>query len=1012
MNNVKKHIFLFVIIIFFSFTQYVYSQDIVVLKGYVKDTDGAVVGATVLVSGTNNGTITDNNGYYELKIKKDSKNIIKVSFIGKKTIKKPYKGESSLDFFLEADNVELKEFVVKAYPNINDIDVRAKTGSVELVPIKQIQNTPVANIATALQGTTTGLQVINRGELGTKPQIRIRGNSSLRQGDGANEPLYILDGKMISSETFYYLNPDDIEEMKVLKDAVASALYGIKAANGVIEISSKRASEGQSVSYHFQSGITLRTPQIVKMMNTEEKLELERLLKNPATPGYLYSKDYIEQHYKDSPQLKVILAQGQKKLDSLKQINTDWYKELARINTYQKHDISFRRGSNKTSYLASVGFMHQGGELEGNDITRFSGRLMLDQAVGDKAVIGIGINATYGKINTPNGSNYSPASLIYQLNPYEQKDKGNLVSYPGRKYSDLINQYSRESSDKNIGISASLNWRIGGFIDIQAITGVDFSLSEQIAITPPSAFSEKNIGRPKNERGTLTQAKNTITNITSNIRVNYNRTFGKHDLTLGFNSDVYSTILDNINITGHGLYGNIKSGAAIDNSITGTNRARVGASKISTRNIGLGAVFGYTFNGTYDLFGTYKLDASSILPANRRWNSAWAVGAGINMKKLPLIKNIKLFSTMNLRASYGQTANLQGIAPSLVVATFQYGTSGYNGIRSMDLMSLPNVNLKAEQNHIFDIGWSVSIYKTTFSVSYYIRKTINALLNVPVASSSGFQNQLQNVGILENRGLEFSLKQQILATDNWKSSLSFNISYNQNKVLDLYGKQRIYTSDFIPDYELGKATDILYGLQSVGINPLTGLPVFINSKGEEADAYTNFKREDYVDLGHKIPPINGSFSYHLAYKNLSLDMYFYYTMGGKQAYSYQYVRDSDNAVYNAAKNQLNDMWFYVGDENKIYPTAFHTSTVNNNLIQPNSRTVLKSDLIRLSSVNLNYKINIARLGEWAKFIKYATVGASASNLFTITSYKDSDAEVGSILGANAPIISVNVKLTF
>ncbi len=1002
------------IILFIIFPQIIFSQtQKQKVSGYVSNEEGTLPGVTVWVNEWSIGTTTNANGYFELYLPKNQQAVIQFSFIGLEDVSVSYTGQQKINVKMKTDVLQIGEVKVVAHPNINELDVRAKTGVVVRVPIAQIQNTPVSNLAVALQGTTTGLQVINRGELGTKPKIRIRGNSSLRRGDGANEPLYILDGKMISSETFFYLNPEDIKEMKVLKDAVASALYGIKAANGVIEITSKRGGKGQSVSYHFHSGITLRSPKIVDMMNTEEKLELERLLKNPATPGYRYSSDYINRYYKDDPNLEALLAMGKVKLDSLKQINTDWYNELARVSTYQKHDISIRRGTDKMSYLAAVGFMYQGGELAGNDITRFSGRLMLDQSVGEKAIIGIGLDATYGKVNTPNGSNYSPASLIYRLNPYEQKNKGELVSYPGRKYSDLINQYSKESTDKNIGISASLNWQVNNNLDIKAITGIDFSLNESLAITPPFAFSEQRIGRPKNERGTLSQSKNTITNITSNVRVNYNKAFGKHDITLGFNTDTYTSVIDNINILGHGLYGNIKSGAAIDNSIMGTNRARVGAQKITTRNIGLGGLVGYTYNSTYDLFGTYKIDASSVLPADRRWNAAWAVGTGVNMKKLPLVKNLSLFSSMNLRASYGQTANLQGITPSLVVATFQYGTTGYNGIRSIDLMNLPNTNLKAEQNYIFDIGWSATIAKTNLSISYYIRKTKDALLNVPIASSSGFKNQLQNVGVLENKGIEFSLNQQIFASKNWKSTFSFNLSYNQNKVLDLYGKERIYTGDFIPDYEVGKATDILYGLKSVGINPLTGLPVFINSKGEEADAYTSFKREDYVDLGHKTPPVNGSLSYHLGYKNFSLDMYFYYSFGGKRAYSYEYIRGTDDVIYNAAKNQLTDMWFNVGDENKIYPTPFYTSTVKYNLFSvANSRTVLKSDFIRLSSVNMNYRINTADLGRLGKFIRYATVGVSASNLLTITSYKDSDPEVGSIFGANAPVVTMNVKLTF
>ena len=407
------------------------------LQGQVNDEAGeALPGVNVFIKGTTVGTVTDLDGNYSLVVPDVMGMEVVFTFIGKKTKEIKYTGDRFMNVVLKDSYNEMDEVQVRARANVNEIDVRAKTGVVNEVDVRRMNNKPVLDMALALQGMAPGLIVTNKGDLGSKPEIRIRGTSSLREGDAANEPLYVLDGQVISSDAFLTLNPNDIKEIKVLKDAAACALYGIKAANGVLEITSQRGTAGKMVySYSFSGGVTLRGRRGVDMMNSKEKLELERRLENTATPGYRYSEDYYRKYHANDPNLESLIARGQQVLDSLSRINTDWFKELLRNNFYQEHNLSARGGTEQTSFYASLNYSQQGGRIPGNDIKRVTARLSVDQEITPKLYASLSVNGGYSLTNTPNGTSYSPTDLVYQLNPYETKDvNAELVSFPGRTY--------------------------------------------------------------------------------------------------------------------------------------------------------------------------------------------------------------------------------------------------------------------------------------------------------------------------------------------------------------------------------------------------------------------------------------------------------------------------------------------------------------------------------------------------------------------------------------------------
>ena len=987
-----------------------------IIHGKVIDPTGApLAGALVEVMGKRTGAYTDAEGTFTLDIA--SGEMLSVSFLGMKRKKVVVGEQSILTITLQEDNKVLNEVVVKAKTNINALDIRARSGIVDVVDIKLLNEKPSIDLGLALQGSVPGLMVTNMGELGKNPTLRIRGNASLRRGNATNEPLYVLDGKIISAETFYNLNPIDIKDIKVLKDAVACALYGIKAANGVIEIASKRGSnDGLSLTYSFNMGITSRGRRGMRLMDSKEKLELERLMRNPIAPGYRYSADYYNKYEKHNPLKEQLIKEGEQFLDSLRMINTDWFDELVHNSTYTKHNLSLRGGNTDNSYYISFDYAHQGGRIKGNDKSRYGVRLNLDKTIGKIGYTMFSVNCDYSKTNTPVGSDYDPTQLVYDLNPYEQKTKGKLYSFPDRTFNDLLHQYERNNTCKTGGASFNLTLEPLKGLNIDWVGGIDYLISETEDFTPGTAYSEAKKGVPKTQRGIYRKTKNTTTNISSNLRVTYAHTFADvHDFTIGANMDYYKTIYDDIGITGYGV-GNIKSAAAINHYIKGSRRERVSGFKDISAQLGMGIVMGYTYNGLYDAYASYKRDASSILPSDKRWNDAWAVGAGWTPTNYAFLKDNKVLTSLNLKTSYGVIANLNGVSTSTTVATFAYANESYEEQRQLFLMGLVNKELKAEKTKSFDLSLSAQFFKRfTFGVNLYNRRTEQALLDVPIPTSNGFNILKRNIGVLENNGIEANSSITIIETNNCHFDISGNIAYNKNKVISLYYTNAIYTDDksVVPDYEVGKAYDVIYGAKSLGINPLTGYPVFSTPAGEK-QASEVLNREDVVALGHSTPPYSGSLGLNISYKSLELNMSFYYVLGGINRFNYSYVRDKDKITKNAVAGQASKMWFNPGDEDKVYHTPYYSSsTAEDNLVlYPNSNTVGKSDYFRLSVLSLRYRFPHVWLKKYVPVVKYATIALQGSNLFNWTYYKESDPESGTLAGTLQPIYSLNINLTF
>ncbi len=1011
-----------------------------IIEGKVTDLHNeALAGATIRLQGTELITSTDIDGYFKINYKKKSdsqKVFLNISFIGMKNKVVVWENKF-LRVILKEDKAILNEVVVKAKPNINDIDLRAKSGVVSEVDMRDLLQKPMIDMSMALQGSVPGLVVVSRGELGRKPEIRIRSNNSFRHGDIANEPLYVMDGKIISSEAFITLNPLDIKEIKVLKDAAASALYGVKAANGVIEISSRRGVAGPlRIAVSSNWGITLRGKRPMRMMQTAEKLEFERRVQAISSPGYILSPDFynnvsmsdVQSLYNRLYAIPVTQDRdfyakwAENELNRLKSINTDWFNDLLHNNSYHNYNISLRGGNNDIAYYISANYSKQGGQLPGNDSQRISLSNSMDWQT-KSGFISLTSNLGYSLINTPNGTNSSLNTMIYELNPYENRETKKLYSYPGRSFSELMNQFRRKSSDLRVGSTLSFNLRPIKSLNIDAMFGGDFVLSDSEEITPATSPLELRSGKPPILRGSIGAGRNTTFNYSSNIRATYHNVFNnKHELTISANTDYYYTKTKLLSVYGHGI-GRLESLAGV-NKAKGTSYAPdFNGSNIKTAQIGLGTSIGYTYNSIYDIFGAYKMDASSVLPPSKRWNTVWALGAGIHLDKLlsntfKKYKGNKILTALVIKSSIGSTASLGGIPASLALPVFSYDPNAYYGnfFRELKLAQMYNSDLKPERVRNFDLGLELRLVKRfILSLQYYQKDTYNALLSVSIPSSNGFSTLLKNVGQLRNRGLELSVSAQLLQTDKISLSTRASLAHNRSLVVDLYEGKAIYTdADAIfPEYEEGQPYDALFALKSIGVNPLTGEPMFVNKNGEEKPFYSSLTRDDFLNVGYSSPPYQGSVSINFTWSNFDLNAQLYYVFGGLKPYSMTYVRDKTNANKNAVEGQLERTWFKSGDDYKLYPSPNSSQASFANLSQyANTRMIASSDYLRLSMLSLSYRVPSKYLDKIGSFIKHLSASMQMSNLFTLSPYKGSSPESGTYDIGVQPVYSLNININF
>ena len=925
----------------------------------ISEEDGLpVVGASILVKGTAVGTVTDMDGKFQLPNVPSSAKTLVISFIGMQSQELPIK--QTMNVILKPDTETLEEVVVLGYGSGKKIG--SIVGSVAKVNSEKLSAKPVANAMDALQGQVSGLQVYtSSGEPGSSSSSYIRGVGSLTAD---NEPLYVLDGTPVSSSVMVMMNPNDFESVTVLKDASATSIYGSRAANGVIYITTKRGKIGEKavITASGNYGTARLARRVSNPMNSTELL------------NYQLSHGIIKQETYDK-----YINSG---------IDTNWEDYFFKDDapTYQAN-LSIQGGSNKTMYYVSGSYYFQDGITPRSEYNRYTFRSNLESRPTDWLRFGANFGATYDEQQTSlftyQGSNNLNGGIFGTIlnptyyNPYGE-DGSKLDVIPG------LNRYSPYYlSDKQP--SSSNTAQLDG-----------------------TAFIQLNLAsHPNATQGGYTyeafrrNAKLTITNTAEyNFKIK-----DIHDFTIligqeGIKND-------------YQRFGSETTGQSDDRLSmleAGTAATLLGADENDLYTYQFLSFFGrinYALNDKYFADFSIRNDASSRFGKDNRNAIFMSGGLMWNMKKESFLEDVNFLSDLKLKASIGTTGNSSiGNYDHLALV----GTNLYNAQGGWKINTPGNGDLGWEKQTLANIGIEASFWnKYRIELTYYNKKTSNMLMDVPVPYTSGFSSITQNVGSMTNSGVEIAVSLDLLKTKDWFVGFNMNYAYNKNKITELfYGYDEWAMPNYLVSYNVGEPVQY-YMAEWAGVDPADGQQMWYipGTDGETTKEYDE-ERLQQATGKKRYAPHNGGFGLNVSWKGLSLNADFAWVLGKYMVNNdYYFAANPYNfAGYNQSKDVLNE-WKEPGDITDI--------PAYGNVMQFDTHLLENASFLRLKNISLSYTLP----KNWllpTKVIQGVRIMATARNLFTITNYKGADPELDTNLtyGAypNTKQFTIGAELTF
>ncbi|MBU2651723.1 MAG: TonB-dependent receptor [Bacteroidetes bacterium] len=948
----------------------VYAQEVTVSGTVSSSQDGSTLpGVSVVIKGTQQGTVTDINGKYSIKAEASSTLVF--SFIGMETREEAVGGRSTIDILLSPTVQSLEEVVVVGYGTESR---KLLTSSISDFKPKDINEIPLENIDAAIQGKATGVQVVqNSGTPGGGMTVRIRGNNSINAG---NEPLYVIDGIPMLTGNFGQigfsgqninaisdLNPNDIESISILKDASATSIYGARASNGVVLITTKRGKvEKTNINFSAYGGFQMAEKKLDMLDASEWMVYRNELKANEGAPP-VYSQEEI-----DNPP-----------------VDTDWLDEVFRTGALMNYELSATGGNEKTTFYISGGYSYEDGILIGTDFKRLNGRLNLDHNLTSRLKIGTGIGLSNSWNNRvegdqslngplPNAISLPPVYPVYNSDGSYNEDGpyANPVA--------IANEASNLAQNFRTIANIFANYRILEGLNFETKWGIDYlSLNEH-------SYDPMTTRQGSKYNGLGIEGNTIATNFTTNNFFTYAKTFRAiHELEAmaGYSYERYVRKSSYIEATEfpNEYFQYITSAANIRTAT---------ASKVEDRTNSFFGRVKYNLKNRYIITLSGRYDGSSKFGKNNKYGFFPAISAAWRVSEEEFFAPVSFVNDLKLRVSYGYTGN-DGI-PRFSSPALYSGGANYGGYPGTYPVQIPNPDIRWESTAQFDAGFDLEVVNSRIRLvfDYYYAKTTDLLLDRPVSATSGFAGVIDNIGELENKGFEIGLStDNIKAKDfTWTSVLNF--SRNRNKILKLYNGQPIDNlgrgSNYIGE---GEPFGIFYGYHSLGVDPSTGDIVFEDVNGDGV-----ITSEDRKKIGDPNPDFYGGFSNVFTYKQLSLNVFLQFSYGndiynGTRVYI-ESLKGDDNQL-----TTILDRWQQPGDETDI-PRATMTDPNNNN--RTSSRFIEDGSYLRIKEVILSYAFSkelTRKLG-----LSGLKIFATAYNLFTFTNYSGMDPEVNYAGGDN------------
>ncbi|WP_310397055.1 TonB-dependent receptor [Hymenobacter sp.] len=962
------------------------------ISGRVSGSDaGPIPGATVLERGTTNGVSTSADGTFSLSVQPGASLVI--SSVGYTAQTIAVGSQTSINVTLAAAATELNEAIVVGYGTQSKADL---TGSVTQLSGREVQNAPVPSFEQAIQGKAAGVFIENTsGKLGQGIKVRVRGTSSV---SGGNQPLYVIDGIPLISENLSGtdaatnpiadLNPNDIESISILKDASASAIYGSRATNGVVLITTKRGKAGDSrFTLGYQTGLSEPTNK-KEFLNATEYVDYFREAGRNAgleafTEGRLQRYSAGNDDYKTGA------------------VNTDWQDEAFQRAPFSQYDLNASGGNDKTRYFISGLYSNQSGILIGNKFEKIGTRFNLDQKASDKLSFGINVGLSRTRNNRISNDNafstpmqiVALAPITPTIDPRTGLASGALDLATGNPNTNFPTYYNPVLSRIGSSYVATVYRNLGNvFAQYEFVPGLTFrsEIGLDLLNQEENQFSGRITARnngPNNGDGFNRRV--TVARYTTNNFLTYRKTFSENStLEVVAGMAFEERRFKSNSVSGQQfpseLFKTIVSSASINSGLSNESRNTL-LSYFGRTN--------YAFANKYLVSASLRVDGSSRFGANQKYGYFPAASVGWVLTEESFLQDQNVLSFLKPRVSYGLTGNQEFIDfPSLALFA---GNAGYAGIGGQRPSQLENKDLKWESTAQVDVGLEFGFLDNRLSgeVDVYQKKTKDLALNVNVPGTSGFTRQFRNVGKLENRGVEFVLNTRNLIGDfTWATS--FNASINRNKVTNLDGQ--VIEGGFLNRAIEGQPLGSFYGKEYAGVNPNNGSAVYyLNTAGADGsvnrDTTSSYAAAERVLIGNPNPKWTGGVTNTFSYKGIDFGFTFQGVFGN-EVYDGGGKFQSANAgggFDNVTRDQLG-RWQKLGDITNI-PRAVLFDVYGTGGSGESSRFISDASYVRLKTVTLGYNIPLS-LVKSAR-LQSARLYFSAVNLLTFTDYKGWDPEV-------------------
>jgi TonB-dependent starch-binding outer membrane protein SusC len=949
-----------------------------------------LIGASVVAKGTTAGASTDLDGSFSLTIPANA-TILEVSYTGFASTEVAIGTSNVIDVTLRESVTQLSEAVVTGY-GASQIK-RTLTGNIAKLKGEDIQSLPVPSIEQGLQGRTAGVFVeATNGKPGGAIRVRVRGASSI---SASSQPLYIIDGIPVTvasqNQNGAPLNPladlnfNDVESIEVLKDASAAAIYGARAANGVILITTKKGKSGRTnLEFDVQRGVGqpsgyrefLNSAQFIQHFteaaNNSDVLDGVPLDDPDSWTTFVKSRFRRYSGYAD-------YTKGE--------IETDWQDEAFQTANSTQASLSASGGNDRTRFFASASLSDQEGILVGNGFQRLSSRLNLNQKASERLSFGFNMSLSRTYTNqVPNDNAFSTPLQLVALAPITpvRDQTGRLYDRPTTTYyNGLIDleEAKRDVISFRTLANASANYQIVKNLTLTGELGADvYNVRDNL-------FASRRTFAGQGTNGNGNSLYGQVVNINTKAYLNYNGKISERQ-NLGFTAgtEFQRSRQDQTSVTGTEF--------PVDDLRTLASSAKITAGSSTVTEFSFLSYFGrinYDFDRKYLLTLSGRIDGSSRFGENSRFGFFPAASAGWVLSEESFLENGP-FSFLKLRGSYGLTGNAEiGNFPQLGLL----GSAAYNAVSGLAPTQIANADLEWEKTGQLDIGIDFAFMDDRISgeIDYYNKNTYDLLLNVPVPGTTGFQTQTQNVGRFVNKGYEFVLNGRILdGAFKWNTSL--NLAYNQNEVKELAPGQDIIdpgSARFMNVVRVGAPLGVFYGAEYAGVDPANGDALwYLNKPGQERETTNDFNEAQYIELGSPQPNLIGGFTNTFSFKGLELSVTFQ-GVGGNMIHNGggEFMSANANWFDNQTADQL-AAWKKPGDITMV-PQA-RLGYVNGNQSR-SSRYLENGDYIRLRTAVLSYQLP-ARTLDKLKLSKMR-IYLTGQNLLNFTKYTGWDPEVSS-----------------